>query len=199
MEFSFARHFSLLVLFGAILLISGPLGGLGIGARFALIGALHAAALALSIGGAAKRSPFRWLVFVAFAATLAMATARLGLLGLEALGALGGAPALCAVLAASAGLGALAYGALINAFLGTARGAPIPSSGARPAAPFGLLPRAPFGLLALGVTALGCAAATSLSFAVSRELHAASVLCLAIPWWFALSGGLWYAGHRRAV
>ncbi len=188
--FNFKRHFGLLVLFGAVAIFI-PLGGLGIGARFALMGALHAAALALSRVGAAKLPPSRSLVFVAAAALLALATAQLGLLGLEALGALGGAPKLCAVLAASAGLGALAYGALINAVLGTARGAPVPPSAARSRAPFGLLP--------LGATALACAAATSLSFAVSRELHAASVLCLAIPWWFALSGGLWCSGHRRTV
>jgi hypothetical protein len=190
MKFNFARHFGLLALFAAGLEISGPLlGGLGIGAQFALFGALHAAALALCIVGTEQLSPSRSLLFVAVAALLALATARLGLLGYRSLGA--GTSALCAVLVASASLGAVAYGGLINAVLGNSRGAAIPLSAARP--------RPTFGLASLGATSLGCAAAMALSVAVSREWQAAGVLALAVPWWFAFSGGLWCAAHRRAV
>jgi hypothetical protein len=170
-SFDFVRQVGLLAVFTASLAVSGSFSGLGIGARFALIGALHAAALALSIDPAAKPALGRRLLFVAVAAMLALATARLGLFGWQAVG---GATGPGALLAACAALGALAYGASIAAVLG-----------------------ARLGLVPLGMISLGCAAATWGCFAVSRELHAVSVLWLAVPWWLAFSGGLWCA-HLRS-
>ena len=115
---------------------------------------------------------------------LALATARLGLFGLRALSGAGGAFGPLAVVAVCAGLGALAYGALISGFLANGRSAIAPGELAPLASPA----RAP----------LGCAAATGATFALSRALHAVDVLWLTIPWWFVFSGLLWYAGRRGA-
>ncbi len=126
-------------------------------------------------------APGRRLLFIALAALLSLSTARLGLFALHALSAVGGSSGYFAVVAACAGLGALAYGALISAVLANRRSS-----------------LASFDPGALATSALGCAAATCASFAISRALHEAGVLWLAIPWWFAFSGLLWYAGRRRA-
>lgn len=171
--FNYPRHFVLLGLFTAALAIAGPRSLTGIGGRFALYGALHAAALALSVAGRAQPSPTRRLGFVAAAALLALATARLGLFGMRAASVLGGSGGPFAILAACAALGALAYGALIRVVLTNPRNA-----GQR------------FWVKPLMVSSIGCAAATSLSLAVSRGLHTAGVLWLVAPWWFAFSGGL---------
>jgi hypothetical protein len=178
---NYARHFGLLGCFTAALAVAGPRAGPGaIAFQFALYGALHAAALALSIAGGVTLAAGRRLLFVALAAILALATARLGLLGLHVVGSAGSAGPLT-ILAVCASLGALAYGALIRGVLVTPGGI-----GA------GLTFRS------LAVTTLGCAAATPASFAVGRELHAAGVLWLVAPWWFAFSGGLWFADCGRA-
>ena len=72
-------------MFSAALAIPGWRGQFGIAAQFALFGALHAAALVLSVRACAGMAAGRRLLFVALAALLALATARLGLFGLRAL------------------------------------------------------------------------------------------------------------------
>lgn len=172
--FNFPRHFGLLGLFTAALAVAGPRAGPGIGAQFALYGALHAAALTLSLAGGARLSPGRRLLFVAMAAILALSTALLGLHGLRRLTGFGGSA--CALVAACAGLGAVAYGASIRGVLAT---------------PLGVARR--WSSKPIGATSLGCAAVAALSFTACRRFHAASALWLAVPWWFAFSIGLWYA------
>jgi hypothetical protein len=178
---NYARHFGLLGCFTAALAVAGSSAGPGsIGSQFALYGALHAAALALSIVGSVGPSIGRRLLFVALAAILALSTARLGLLGLHLVGGVGSAGPL-AILAVCASVGALAYGALLRGVLMT---------------PGDLGTR--LSVRALVMTALGCAAVAPASFAVGRELHANGVLWLVTPWWFAFSCGLWVAGWRGA-
>jgi hypothetical protein len=179
--FNYARHFVLLGSFAAALAIAGPRGLAGIGAQFALYGALHATALALSLMGGARLSPGRSLSLVAGAAILALATARLGVFGLHAVSGLGGSAGPFAILAACAGLGALAYGALIRAVLANACNA------------LGRLR-----MKSLVATSLGCVAATSMSFAASRGLYASGVLWVVAPWWFAFSGGLWCTADHES-
>jgi hypothetical protein len=177
---NYARHFGLLGCFTAALAVAGPRVGLGgIGPQFALYGALHASALALSIVGGSRLSAGRRLLFVALAAILALSTARLGLLGLRVVDGGGGSAGPLAILAVCASLGALAYGTLIRGVLVTPGG-----SGAR------------LSLRALAATSLGCAAATAASFTVGRGLHAAGSLWLVVPWWFAFSGGLRYTAAQ---
>jgi hypothetical protein len=177
----YARHFVLLASFSAVLAIIGWRAGLGIGAQFALYGALHASALVLSIrdGVGARVAPLRRLLFVVLAAMLALANARVGLWAWHAVSAVGGRHGPLILVAACAALGALAYAASINAVLPNRHGGPVPFAATATA------------------TALGCAAATCVSFAVSRALHAATVPWLTIAWWFAFSGSLWYADRRR--
>jgi hypothetical protein len=177
----YARHFGLLTLFSAALATPGSRAQLGIAAQFALFGALHALALVLSIRACAGVAAGRRFLFVAIAAMLALATARLGLFGLRALSGAGGSFGPFAVVAVCAGFGALAYGALISGFL--ANGRSDMASG---------------DVASLAARSLGCAVATCASFAVSRALHAVDVLWLTIPWWFVFSGQLWYAGRRDA-
>lgn len=175
--FNFARHFCLLGLFTAVLAIVGPRAGPGIGAQFALYGALHAAALALSPRGIPS-SPGRRLLFVIVAANLALGTARLGFYGLHRLGAPGASAA--SIIAACAGLGAIAYGAWIRGLF-AARLGPV------------------WGSKSIGATALACAIVTALSAEVCRALHAVGVVWVVAAWWFAFSAGFWYAtaGTRR--
>ena len=174
--FIFARHFGLLGLFTAALAVAAPRAGPGIGAQFALYGALHAVAVTLSLGGGARISPGRRLLFVAVAAILALSTACLGLRGLHRVSRLGLGASAGAMIAACAGLGALAYGVSIRGIL---------------AAPLGVARR--WNSKSIGATSLGCAAVAALFFAGCREFHAAGVLWLVAPWWFAFSTGLWYA------
>jgi hypothetical protein len=184
--FNYARHFGLLGLLMAALAIAGPRAGSGgIGAQFALYGALHAAALALSLVRGARLSAGRRLLFVAVAAILSLSTARLGFVGFHVLGGRGGSAGLLVILAACAGLGALAYGFLIRGVLMN-RG----DIGGR-------LSAGPLTARSLGAISLGCAAAASACFAAGRGLHAAGVLWLAGSWWFTFSCGLWLAGRLR--
>jgi hypothetical protein len=182
----YARHFGLLTLFSAALATPGWRAQLGIAAQFALFGALHAAALVLSIRACAGVAAGRRLLFVALAAMLALATARFGLFGLRALSGAGGWFGPFVVVTVCAGLGALAYGELISGFLANGRSV---------MAPGGV---APLAVRSLALRSLGCAAATCASFAIGRALHAIDVLWLTIPWWFVFSGLLWYAGRRGA-
>lgn len=180
--FNFARHFGLLGLFTAALAVAGPRVGPGIGAQFALYGALHAVALTLAPAGGVRLSPGRRLLFVAVAAILALSTALLGLQGLHQLTGIGGSAD--ALIAVCAGLGAFAYGASIRGVL---------------EAPLGAARR--WSSKSIGATSLGCAAVAALSFVACRKFHAASVLWLVAPWWFAFSVGLWYstAGESHKI
>ena len=64
----YARHFGLLALFSAALATPGWRAQLGIAAQFALFGALHAAALVLSVRACAGIAAGRRLLFLAIAA-----------------------------------------------------------------------------------------------------------------------------------
>jgi len=150
----------------------GDLARASLVAEFALYGALHAAALALS--ARAGPSPARRALFVAAAAGLSAFIARVGLDALGASGRLAGhipllglhGLILLAVFASSA-LGALAYGAMIRGLFGAR------------------LPAA-----RLGIASLGAAGAACTALVICQRLHAGSGPWLAISWWFAFSGGL---------
>ena len=165
------RHFTLLVCLVALLIATrrwriAPTPV----AAFAVYGALHAAALAASLRAP---SPLpRQLLFVASAAALCFATASLGLRGVRFIGALPGLLGPLALLGLTAGAGAFAYGVLIGKFW---------QPGFSP------------GTLA-AIAAL-CTLTVSGAFLICEAAHALGGLWLAVPWWFAFSGGLWY--HER--
>ena len=114
--FNFARHFGLLGLFTAALAVAGPRAGPGIGAQFALYGALHAAAVTLSLATA------RGLHRAAGSCSWHRRDTRPidgvpGLRGLHRLSRLELGVSAVAIIAACAGLGALAYGVSIRGIL----------------------------------------------------------------------------------
>lgn len=172
------RHFALLGAASAVAVALAAAPGRfapGPTAAFAWYGALHASALVFSVDRGASSSAARRLMLIAAGAMLAWLTARLGLLGLHTAARYGSPGGLMAVLAAAAGLGALAYGLAIGMILGGALQAG-----------------------SLAAVALGCAATTCVAFAASRRLHLAGAIWLVVPWWFAFSGGFWAAARARS-
>jgi hypothetical protein len=164
----YARHFMVLFACAALLAAVSPWRiAPGADSAFALYGALHASAIAVSLRVA--QPLWRKLLFVAIAAVLSMLTQRLGLSGVQFVGELPGLLGPLALLTLSSGIGAFAYGALIRGF-GIYR----------------------YRLGALAVTALFCMAATCVAFIAAGRFHVLGGLWVAIPWWFAFSGGLWY-------
>jgi len=171
--FNLTRHFLLLGAFAIALEIAGPRPGSGIVVDFACFGALHATALALSIGAGAGISPLRRFGFIPAAGLLAGLNAQLALFGGRAAATFAVSAAPVAILALSAGFGALGYAILVRLLLidSASRGG---STGG---------PR-------LAAAVLGCAAATTAGFILARELHQTGLIWLAAPWWFAFSGSL---------
>ena len=146
----------------------------GIAGEFAVLGALHATALALCIPRTAGFSPGRAALLVAGGALLAWCTVRLGFRSMALVQGLGlhGAGIPFLVLAMAAGLGAAAYGMLLRSLV---RDGP--------------------SLAALAVIAPACAAAACASLALCRRAQLADPLWLALPWWLAFSGGLSRCAH----
>ena len=142
----------------------------GVELEFAAYGALHALTLVSSLPTRIARS--RQALFVATAAALSVATAALGLALLHRTAQLGGA---VPVLAGAAALGALAYAGAIGGVLG--------------------------GRCAGRAAALApplCAAAAAAVYPLARQVPSGALgLVFALPWWFAFSGALWFAGARR--
>jgi hypothetical protein len=140
---------------------------------FACYGALHGTALALSLRP--RQGRVRSLAFVASAALLSGSLARLGLLAASLLAGAGVERAVLLVVAVSAFVGALGYGAL----LGLLR--------------YRLAPRP------LAIIAVNCAFAASAALVLMRQYPLGGSAWLAILWWLAFSGGLCAAAARRAL
>ena len=165
----YPRHFLLLIglsILLAVLARTHPSSDLN--ASFALFGALHASALVFTL----RVRPSIWLscLFVAIAAGLCVMTLRIGMLGTHLFGALPGHIGLYAVLGFSAATGALAYGMLIRR---------LPGLCAMP-------------LSSLAAISLGCMLAAWVALLTGSYFHLPGPSWLAILWWHAFSGGLWY-------
>jgi hypothetical protein len=136
---------------------------------FALYGALHASALVLALR---MRQPFwRRCVFIFAAAGLSLLTLRAGPVGMRLFGALPGNGAFYAALGVSAAMGAAAYGILIRLF--------------------GLCALT---VISIVVIAAGCVLATYGAVFTLTHFHSLGRWWLAVFWWYAFSGGLWYQG-----
>jgi hypothetical protein len=144
----------------------------GAGSAFAIYGALHAATLAVSLR-IPKPLPQQAL-FVAAAALISMLTVRAALYALRFAAELPALAGPLVLLASTSVLGAFAYGTLIRRVL-----------------------KYKCGFAALAATSLLCMAATCVGFAAGRHYRVLSSLWLAIPWWFAFSGSLWYHDTLR--
>ncbi len=169
----YPRHFLLLTAFAAL---AGVLSWLHLTSElslsFALYGALHASALVLSLR--ARHSIQRKLTFIAVAAGLSVMTLRLGIFGRQLAESLTVDVGLYTALGLSATIGAVTYGITIHA-LGFYK----LTSGS------------------LAIIAVGCMLAALLALFTLGYVQFLGQSWLAILWWYALSGGLWYSDQPR--
>lgn len=157
-----------------MLAISGPWRvEPGAGSAFAVYGALHASALAVSLR---VRKPLsRQALFVAAAALLSMLTVRAALYAMRFAGELSALAGALVLLASASAVGAFGYAILIRKVL-----------------------KYEFRVAAQAAASLLCVAATFAGFLAGRHYRVLSSLWVAIPWWFAFSGSLWYYERFRS-
>jgi hypothetical protein len=169
----YLRHFLLLGAFSVGLAVISRLHLLSnLDASFALYGALHAAALVLSLG--TRRSGWGQCLFIVLAAALCVMTLHLGIWIMHGLGWLPGNIGLYTALGVAAWVGAVVYGISVRLW--------------------GIRPLKPRSLAVIGV---GCAVATYAAYLSLAHVHSLGRWWLTVLWWFAFSGGLWYHDRRR--
>jgi len=172
-HFFYARHFLLLAgcsVVAAVMTRHHLVTDLNV--CFAVYGALHASALILTVR--ATQSLRRRCLFVAIAALLSVMALRIGLLGGHLFGTLPGNAVLYLVLGFSAVIGAAAYGTSIRLF--------------------GLVELTMGGL---ALIAAGCMLAAFIAFFTLAHSHFLGRWWLAVLWWYAFSGGLWFCDRRQ--
>jgi hypothetical protein len=172
-HFFYPRHFLWLGCFSILLAVMTrlPLSN-DLSISFALFGALHASALVLSLR--APQPIARNCLFVVISAGLCVITLRAGMVARHLFGALPGNLGLYTALGLATITGALTYGFLIR-----------------------LCRIFPMTLASLGAISLGCMSATFLALFTAGALHFPGPWWLAVLWWHAYSGGLWYADQRH--
>jgi hypothetical protein len=172
-HFFYARHFLLLAGFSVVVAVMTRLHLLtDLNVCFAAYGALHASALILAVR--VTQSLWRRCLFVVIAAALSVMALRMGIFGGHLSGTLPGNAALYMVLGFSAVIGALAYGILIRRFW---------------------LVELTVGGLAL--ISVGCMLAAFVAFYTLAHSHSLGRWWLAVLWWYAFSGGLWFCDRRQ--
>jgi hypothetical protein len=175
-RFFYPRHFLLLGCFTLLLVVMGRLRPTtNLSVSFALYGALHASALVLALR--ARYPLWRNGLFIGIAASLSVMTLRIGIFGTQLSAELPAYIGVYAVLGFSALLGAVIYGILIRLFS--------------------------FYELAAGSLAaisIGCMLASLLALGTLSHVHFLGPWWLAVLWWYAFSGVLWYCDrHASAV
>jgi hypothetical protein len=172
-HFFYARHFLLLAGCSVVVAAITRLHLLtDLTVCFAVYGALHASALVLALR--ARQPIWRRCLFIAIAAALSVMALRIGLFGGHLSGTLPGNAALYAVLGFSAVIGALSYGILIRLF--------------------GLFELT---VGALALIAAGCLLAAFVALFTLAHSHSLGRWWLAVLWWYAFSGGLWFCDRRQ--
>jgi hypothetical protein len=168
-HFHYKRHFILLAVATAILIGLSCFNYFNAAflPNFAINGALHAAALTLSLRSA--ETLVRKCLFVALAAALSMLTLYVGIITLVALAYLPGTTRLFAVLGICALCGGITYGSLVRIFW--------------------LRQLSSRSVLFIAIL---CTLATLPTYLVKNYFQIAGVWYLATIWWLAFSGGLWY-------
>ena len=169
----YRRHFSLLIGMAVLLAIASRSSTMpGLLGAYALYGAMHASAVALSLR---RSQPMRrMLPFIAAAALLSLSAAYLGMRAAPLAALPLGISGPRAVLAGCSIAGALGYGFLIRA-----------------------LRMLEIGGSALALIALACALATGAAFHAGVHSRPLGSVSLAIAWWCAFSGGLWVRDRGR--
>jgi hypothetical protein len=174
-HFLYARQFLLLTGFSVLLGVMSRLhlaGSLSLSVSFALYGALHASALVLTLR--ARHAIWRKCLFIVIAASLSVVTLRFGIFGRQLSLVLPGIAGLYSLLGLSAAIGAVAYGVLIRLF-----GMWALTAGS------------------LAAIAVGCVLAEIVALSTARHFHFLGPWWLAVLWWYAFSGGLWYLDQRH--
>ena len=172
-RFRYPLHFLLLAGFGVLLIAMTRLHfATDLSVSFALYGALHASALVISLR--AHRSIWRNCLFIGAAAGLSAMTLHVGIAAAHWLGPGGGNVALYAALGLSAVTGAATYGVLI-------RLCGIHELSAR----------------ALAVICANCMLAAYAAIFILAHFHFLGRWWLAVLWWCAFSGSLWYCDTQR--
>ena len=170
----YARHFALLACLAALLAATRRWNpAIGVVAAFGIYGALHAAALAVTLR--ARPPAGRRLWFVVIASSLSMLSVALGLGARRFIGGSMGMAQTALLLSLSSGIGAASYASLIRRFFGAHLA---PSAIAR--------------------IVLGCIAATLVVLVSGIYLKGAG-LWVAVSWWFAVSLGLWVHDGRNSA
>ncbi len=165
---NYSRHFLWLACFSVVLAVTSRRHMIVLPlASFLSYGALHAAALVLALR--VPRSIERQCLFVVFSAILSAGTLGIIMLGRHIVGSLPGNGGIFALLGLSSVTGALTYGVLIRVFW---------------------IPELRAGSLA--AISLGCMLATLLAFFTLSHFALLGRWWLAVLWWFAFSGGLWW-------
>lgn len=165
----------MLACFGIALIAVAQLHlAIGLSLSFSLYGALHAAALVIALR--THHPLWRKGLIIAVAAVLSAMTVRFGLVAGQLLGTGHGNAARYVVLGFCGAMGAAAYGVLIHVsgiYQLTAR--------------------------ALAVLCVNCSLAACAAFFTVARFHSLGQWWLAVLWWYAFSGGLWYVdkpSHR---
>jgi len=172
-HFLYARQFLLLAGFSVLLAVATRLRLLtDLIVCFAVYGALHAGSLVFTLR--ARQPAWRSCLFILGAAALSVTVLHVGMFGGRFSGSLSANIAIYAVLGISAVTGAVAYGILIRLF--------------------GIYALTP---LWLAVVSLACLLATYVAFFTLTHSHSLGRWWLAVWWWYAFSGGLWYCDRRQ--
>jgi hypothetical protein len=167
-HFLYPRHFLMLICLSVMVAtMSRAHLSSDLNASFALYGALHASALALTLR--ARPPIWRKCLFVVIAAGLCLITLRVGLFGRHLTATLPGNLGLYTALGFSAVTGALIYAISIR-----------------------LLGISALTLGSLAAISLGCMLATFVALFTGSHFHILGPWWLAVLWWYAFSGGLWY-------
>jgi hypothetical protein len=171
----YSRHFSLLSAFAALTCVLSRLSfPASLSVAFAFYGALHAAALTLSLRS--PPSPGRSALFVATAATLSALIFHLGIFGTHLFASLHKGIGSYMALGFASIIGAMTYGVCIRLFkLYRLAG------------------------IALTLISLGCVSASCLALLALTQFPFLGPWWLAIAWWYAFSGGLWFCHRRRQI
>lgn len=171
-HFLYPRHFLLLICLSVLLaVLPRPHTPSDLNSFFALYGALHASALSLTLR--ARQPIWQKCLFVAIAAGLSVITLRVGIVGGHLSETLPGNSGLNAALGISAVIGALIYAILVRLFWIPAI---TPSS--------------------LALISFSCLLATLVALFTGSYLHVLGPWWLAVLWWHAFSGALWYCDQR---
>jgi hypothetical protein len=171
-HFRYPRHFLLLTCSSILLGVMSRLHfSSDLSVSFALYGALHASALVLAFR--ARHPIGQKCLFIAIAAGLSALTLHVGIVGIHLTGTLPGNVGLYTVVGFSALMGAVSYGVLIRIFRIFELNA-----------------------LSIAVIAVGCTLATYIAAYTLAHSHFLGRWWLAVLWWYAFSGGLWYYDRR---